>query len=405
MNKYKTDAIEDTILPQRSLSAVMTAQFLSALADNALLFVAIALMRTQHRPEDWIPLLQISFVLVFVVVSPYVGHIADSWPKSHVMMVANMLKLIGAGCLLLGANPLVSYGVVGLGAALYSPAKYGILCELVAPEYLVKANSLMEGSTIVAILTGVAGGGWVVDHSVPLAFTLVIGCYVAAFAVNFAIPVIPAPHARARLHAWNLLKQFLVLGRTLVGDADARFSLVATSIFWGIGATLRILLVSWVPFALGIMDNQTAAGLNALVAVGVAVGASLASVFIHLKTVNRSMLPGLLLGPLVMGAVLSHSLGTVSFYVILIGLCGGAFVVPLNALLQFRGQHSIGSGNTVAVQNLFENIAMLVMLGVYTAAVDEGVTPVGTGLGLGLFILLSLAFLAWLRYRDVKSGA
>jgi LPLT family lysophospholipid transporter-like MFS transporter len=391
-------------LPQRSLTAVMTAQFLSALADNALLFVAIALMRTQHRPEDWIPLLQISFVLVFVLVSPYVGHIADSWPKSQVMMVANLLKLAGAGFLLMGANPLASYAVVGLGAALYSPAKYGILCELVPTDYLVKANSWMEGSTIVAILTGVAGGGWIVDHSVPLAFTLVIGCYVLALAVNFAIPVIPALHAKERLHPWHLLTQFFSLGRILISDADARFSLVATSIFWGIGATLRILLISWVPFVLGIMDNQTAAGLNALVAVGVAIGAAVASACIHLKTINRALLPGLLLGPLVMIAVMMHSLMAVGFFVVLIGLCGGAFVVPLNALLQYCGQRSIGSGNTVAVQNLFENLAMLVMLGVYTGAVDEGVTPVGSGLGLGVFILLSLAFLAWLRYRDHERG-
>lgn len=398
----RINIIEDRILPQRSLTAVMIAQFLSALADNALLFVAIALMRAQHRPDDWIPLLQISFVLVFVLVSPFVGHIADSWPKGRVMLVANLIKLVGAGCLLLGANPLISYGVVGLGAALYSPAKYGILCELVDTNFLVKANSLMEGSTIVAILIGVAGGGWIVDHSVPLAFTLVIGCYVLAQVVNFAIPVIPAPHAKARLHPWYLLKQFTALGIILFKDADARFSLISTSIFWGIGSTLRVLLIAWVPYVLGIFDNETPAGLNGLVAVGVAIGAALASVSIHLHTVNRALLPGLMLGPLVIGAVASQSLAGVAIYIVLIGACGGAFVVPLNALLQHRGQLSIGSGNTVAVQNLFENLTMLLMLGAYTVTIDTGIKPIGAGVGLGVFILLSLGFLAWLRSRDSR---
>ena len=195
--------------PQRALSAVLVAQFLSALADNALLFVAIALVRQQHRPVEWVPLLQEFFVLAFVLLAPFAGPFADALPKGRVMILSNGLKLSGAVAMISGVHPLLAYGMVGAGAAAYSPAKYGILSELVTAERLVKANSLMEGSTIVAILLGVGSGGWLADQSVPLGLWSVAGCYFAAMSANLSIPTLSAVHPGIRFQPWEMVVDFL----------------------------------------------------------------------------------------------------------------------------------------------------------------------------------------------------
>jgi LPLT family lysophospholipid transporter-like MFS transporter len=389
--------------PRRALPAVLLAQFLSALADNALLFAAIALVRSQGRPEEWVPLLQEFFVLAFVVLAPFVGPFADSLPKGRVMMLSNGLKFIGAGAMLAGLHPLLAYGMVGMGAAAYSPAKYGILSELVGPDKLVKANSLMEGSTIVAILLGVGTGGWLADHSIPLALWSVAACYFVAMLANLAIPKLPAAHPGERFEPWTLLVEFFRTFWSLAKDSDVRFSLYCTSLFWGTGATLRLLLVAWVPLALGIMDASTPANLNGAVAVGIAVGAGLASVWINLETVNRTLLPGLLLGPLIMLLVQVHGVAAAASILALVGLCGGLFIVPLNALLQERGHDSVGAGHAVAVQNVFENLAMLGMIGIYTLSIKLGLDGVKVGLAFGGLVLAGLLPMAWARLRSQSS--
>ncbi len=239
-------------IPRRAIPSVLVAQFLSALADNALLFVAIALVQAQHRPDEWVPLLQEFFVLAFVLLAPFAGPFADALPKGRVMILSNGLKLIGAIAMLSGVHPLFAYGLVGAGAAAYSPAKYGILSELVTAEKLVKANSLMEGSTIVAILLGVGSGGWLADRSITLGLWTVAGCYFTAMLANLLIPKLPAVHPDVRFQPWAMIGDFIKTTWTLVKDRDVRFSLACTSLFWGSGATLRLLLVAWVPLALGI---------------------------------------------------------------------------------------------------------------------------------------------------------
>ncbi len=381
-------------IPNRALPAVLAAQFLSALADNALLFVAIALVRAQHRPEEWVPLLQEFFVLAFVVLAPFAGPFADALPKGRVMLLANGLKFIGAGAMLAGLHPLLAYGMVGMGAAAYSPAKYGILSELVGPDRLVQANSLMEGSTIVAILLGVGSGGWLADRSIPVALWSVAGCYFTAMLANLLIPTLPAAHPGERFQPWVMVVDFFHTVWTLAKDRDVRFSLSCTSLFWGTGATLRLLLVAWVPLALQITDTATAANLNGAVAVGIAVGAGLASAWIKLETVNRALLPGLLLGPLIMLLVNLRGLAEAAAMLAAVGLCGGMFVVPLNALLQERGHETVGAGHAVAIQNLFENLAMLGMIGLYAGSIKLGMDAAQVGLGFGALVLAGLAAIA-----------
>lgn len=383
----------------RAMPAVLTAQFLSALADNALLFAAIALVKTQQHPEEWVPLLQEFFVLAFVVLAPFAGPFADALPKGRVMLLANGLKLVGPAAMLAGFHPLLAYGLVGIGAAAYSPAKYGILSELVASENLVKANSMMEGSTIVAILIGVAAGGWLSDQSVALALWSVAGCYFAAILANLLIPKLPAAHAGERFHPWILTVGFLETTWAMVKDRDIRFSLACTSLFWGSGATLRLLLVAWVPLALAITDTSTPANLNGAVAIGIAGGAALASAWIRLETVNRALIPGLLLGPLIMFLASVDKLAESVVLLALVGLCGGLFVVPLNALLQERGHETVGAGHAVAIQNLFENLSMLAMIGLYTLSMQAGLPATHAGIAFGGLVLAGLVLITASRLR------
>jgi len=390
--------------PRRAMPAVLTAQFLSALADNALLFVAIALVRSQHHPEEWVPLLQEFFVLAYVLLAPFAGPFADALPKGRAMVLANGLKLTGAGAMLSGFHPLLAYGMVGIGAAAYSPAKYGILSELVEPERLVKANALMEGSTIVAILVGVGAGGWLADHSIPVALWSVAGCYLLAMVANLLIPRLPPAHPEQNINPWALTQEFLAITWALVKDRDVRFSLACTSVFWGSGATLRLLLVAWVPLALAIQDTGTPANLNGAVAIGIAIGAGLASALIKLETVNRSLIPGLLLGPIIMVMANSTDLWQAGALLALMGLCGGLFVVPLNALLQERGHATVGAGHAVAVQNLFENLAMLTMIGLYTLSIKAGLSAIQAAMGFGGLILLGLIPIAVARLRPARQA-
>lgn len=384
----------------RGLYPVLAAQFISALADNALLFAAIALLKAYAAPAWHTPLLQEFFVLAYIVLAPFVGPVADAWPKGRVMLVANGLKLAGAVVMLAGVSPLLAYGLVGVGAAAYSPAKYGILSELVSPADLVKANSMMEGSTIAAILLGVVLGGWLADQGPMLAVGFTAAAYLVAAGANLLIPQLAPARPDVPLAPLSLLTEFGGSLRSLWRDNDARFTLIGTSVFWGTGSTLRFLLVAWVPVALGILDTTTPANLSGAVAVGIAVGAVLAARFITLAGVNRALYAGLALGPLIMAFANVTSLYWAAGLLILVGACGGAYVVPLNALLQEKGHASVGAGRAIAVQNFFENLAMLVMVGAYTAMTSAGQPPVRMAILFGALVLAGVAALAWQRVRE-----
>jgi MFS transporter, LPLT family, lysophospholipid transporter len=386
----------------RGMMAVIAAQFLSALADNALLFGALALLRVDHYPAWTEPLLQEFFVAAFIILAPFAGPFADALPKGRVMLISNGLKLAGALGMWAGLNPFLTYGLVGVGAAAYSPAKYGILSELVSADQLVKANGLLESSTIAAILSGAIAGGVLADWNVWGALAVVTVCYGAAAAANLLIPRLPAARALSSVSLGTVLRTFGNAVRVMVRTPDTRFSMTGTSLFWGAGATLRFLLVAWVPIALGISNNKMPAYLNGMVAVGIVIGAGLASKFITLARADRALPAGVLLGLAVCVVAVTTNIAAAFTVMALIGACGGFFVVPLNALLQERGKETVGSGNAIAVQNLVENSSMLVMIGLYTLSVRAG-APVVTIAGLfGIALAVAIAGL-WL-YRVRSRG-
>ncbi|EAQ5908515.1 lysophospholipid transporter LplT [Salmonella enterica subsp. enterica serovar Derby] len=392
----------NTSIWSKGMLSVIVAQFLSAFGDNALLFATLALLKAQFYPDWSQPVLQMVFVGAYILFAPFVGQIADSFAKGRVMMVANGLKLAGAAGICLGVNPFVGYTLVGIGAAAYSPAKYGILGELTTGDKLVKANGLMEASTIAAILLGSVAGGVLADWHVITALVACALAYAGAVAANLFIPKLVAARPGQSWRLSAMTRSFFSACVVLWRNGETRFSLVGTGLFWGAGVTLRFLLVLWVPVALGITDNATPTYLNAMVAVGIVVGAGAAAKLVTLETVSRCMPAGILIGVVVAIFSLQHALLPAYALLLLIGMLGGFFVVPLNALLQERGKKSVGAGNAIAVQNLGENSAMLLMLGLYSLAVLVGVPAVAIGIGFGVLFALAIAAL-WIWQRRQAS--
>jgi len=385
----------DAPLMSRNMLAVIVAQFFSAFGDNALLFVTLAVLKNQFYPDWSQPILQMLFVATYILLAPFVGQMADSFAKGRVMMFANSLKLLGALTICFGFNPFLGYTLVGIGAASYSPAKYGILTEITSGERLVKANGLMEGSTIAAILLGSVAGGILADWNLVAALVVCAMTYAMAVVANIFIPRLTAARPGQSWLFGAMLRSFIAATKLLWRNGETRFSLLGTSLFWGAGVTLRFLLVLWVPVALGISDNKTPTTLNAMVAIGIVIGAAAAAKMVTLQTVRRCMPAGVLIGVMVVVFALQTSLLNAYLVLMLIGALGGFFVVPLNALLQERGKASVGSGNAIAVQNLGENTAMLLMLGLYTVAIKLGAPAVVTGVGFGAIFAVAIAVLWW----------
>lgn len=380
--------------------AVLVAQFLSAFADNALLVTAIALLKL-HGSVGLAPMLQEAFVVPFMLLAPFVGSFADAIPKGRAMFASNALKLAGSALMVFGLDPLVCYAIVGIGAAAYSPAKYGILPQLFGPLTLVKANGLLEGSTIAAILLGVVAGGMVSDKSVEGALFFVLACYAAAAGVNLLIPKL-APE-REDLNVKTLLPDFFRAFKRLLGNGDARFTLVGTSLFWGSGATLRIALFAWVPVALAISDNKTPATLMGVVSIGIVFGAAAAAAWVRLEKVNRVLLAGITIGPLIAVLAYVSSEPAAMFLLVLVGFCGGFYAVPLNALLQERGHEMIGAGRALAVQNFFENLTIFTLVGIYAATEKSGFPVRESIAAFGAFILLGMLAISVLRMKSCRT--
>jgi len=388
----------------RGMLALLVAQFISALADNALLFAAIALLKAMTAPNWQMPLLQEFFAIAFILLAPFVGPFADHWPKGRVLLISNTLKFLGVGSMLAGLHPLLAYGLVGVGAAAYSPAKYGILSELVNAEKLVKANSMIEGSTIIAILLGAILGGLLADISVNVALVVISGCYIVAAIANLLIPRLPPAHPMPHFMPGLLIKDFFSAFKVLFNNPDTRFALIGTSIFWSAGSTLRFLLIAWVPVALGIMDNSTPANLSGVVAIGIALGAGAAARFVTLKTVNRAMYAGLLIGVLIMLFSFANSMSIAAIMLVLIGVCGGFYVVPLNALIQERGHETVGSGHAIAIQNFFENCCMVSIVGLYALLAKSGIGAVALVMIFGALSLIAVTTLSWFRICKTETS-
>ncbi|MBM4201459.1 MAG: lysophospholipid transporter LplT [Gammaproteobacteria bacterium] len=368
----------------RGLHALVVAQFLSAFSDNAILFVVVAIVLKSGAAGGWyIPALQSVFLVAFVACAPWVGPAADQFSKPRVLIAANLLKAAGTLLILAGLEPLLAYAVVGAGAALYSPAKYGILPELVPREHLVRANSLVEGSTIAAILVGTLVGAKLADHSVPLALSLTAALYGLSAMAGSALPPLAPRGARLDLALGQLAERI----RTLFASPRARLVVLSLSLFWASAATLRIVLVAWAPLVLGTKSAGDIAELTLFLAIGIIIGSLAAPRLITLERIRQARLPayGLAMSFLLLAEV--DGVWAARTVLLAIGTAGGLFVVPLNAAMQHIGHQTIGSGGAVALQNLFQNLTMLVAVSGYTLAAALGAGPVSAIFALGALML------------------
>lgn len=408
----------------RGFYTIMAAQFFSSLADNALLVVAIALLIDLHAPAFLIPLLKFVFVLFYVILAPFVGAFADSMPKGRVMFISNTIKIVGCGLLFVAMHQysaLLAYAVIGLGAAAYSPAKYGILTELLPPEKLVIANGWIEGLTVASIVLGTVLGGTLitpavslyllalelplVDTATEISIFIVAIIYVAAAVFNLFIPNTGIDHRIPKKNPFYLIQEFAHCVKLLWTDKLGQISLAVTTLFWGAGATLQFIVIEWAEVALDFQLNK-AAQLQGVVALGIAIGAVMAARMIALKQ-SLSVIPmGFATGLVVTIMIFVHDLWTAIFLLILIGGMAGFFVVPMNALLQHRGHILMGAGHSIAVQNFNENLSILVMLTFYALLIFFEVHIYVVIVLFGVFMTIIMALVRkWHNYNQSKEDS
>jgi MFS family permease len=395
---------------------ILIAQFLSALADNALLFAAIALLVELNAPSWHTPVLQEFFVFSYIVLAPFVGAFSDALPKGRVMFISNNIKLLGCIGMLAGVNPLYAYGIVGLGAAAYSPAKYGILTEYLAADQLVAANAWMEGATVLAIILGAIIGGIMLNpvllHTIALelpilaefdvakfAIVLIIGLYITAAICNLFIPKTAPDHKPSKRDPVSLIRDFWHSFLQLWRDPLGEVSLAVTTLFWGAGATLRLVILTWAVLILK-FDIQQATQLTATVAVGIAIGAVIAGRYVSLNQAIKVIPAGILMGLVVISMIFVTSPVIAAILLAFIGMLGGFFVVPMNALLQHRGHLLMGAGHSIAVQNFNENLSILLMLGLYAVLDHQNWSINAITIVFGVFVSLSMLIIQ-IRYRHI----
>jgi len=399
----------------RAFYTILLAQFLSALADNALLFAAIGLLVFSSAPEWYSPLLQTVFVIAYIVLAPLVGPFADALPKGRVMLIANTLKFAGCLTMLAGLHPLLAYAIVGIGAAMYSPAKYGILTELLPSEKLVVANSWMEGTTVAAIVLGAIIGGALINPHLAerilataglsatviapkFAIVVITGLYLGAAFINLFIPRLPIDHKLPNRSPLYILHDFGHSFLLLWRDPLGQVSLAVTTLFWGVGATLRLLIIAWAALNLKYGLDQ-ATQLTAASAFGIAIGSILAGKFVRLQRAISVLPAGILLGFVPIALIWVESLIPAVLLLTLAGVLAGYFVVPMNALLQHRGHLLMGAGHSIAQQNFNENISILLLTGAYALMVRADWHIHTIVLVFGLFISTVMATV-WLRHRN-----
>ncbi len=393
---------------------IMAAQFFSSLADNALLVAAIALLRQMQEPAWMTPALKQCFVVSYVVLAPLVGAFADSMPKGKVMLITNGIKVVGCLLMLFALHPLLAYAVVGFGAAAYSPAKYGILTELLPAKQLVIANGWIEGTTVTSIILGVLLGGLLVSERVShyllgfdipvletgidtgpeMAISVIAVFYVVAAVFNWFIPDTGVDHRIPSRNPLFLIREFAHCVSLLWRDKLGQISLATTTLFWGAGATLQFIVIDWAARALGYNLSQ-ASYLQGVVAAGIAVGAVLAARFVALRNAVGVLPIGAAMGLIVIAMIFVNSLSMAVVLMVAIGACAGFFVVPMNALLQHRGHVLMGAGHSIAVQNFNENIGILFMVGMYLFMVREGMSVNRAIVLFGMFVAGTMVLVLW----------
>ncbi|MGB6096907.1 MAG: lysophospholipid transporter LplT [Comamonas thiooxydans] len=414
---------------KRGFYTIMSAQFFSSLADNALFVTAVELLRANGAPEWQRAALVPMFALFYVVLAPFVGAFADALPKGRVMFISNAIKVMGCLMMLFGHHPLIAYAVIGLGAAAYSPAKYGILTELLPASQLVKANGWIEGLTITSIILGVLVGGQLVgptisqhllgfdfpyfntgvDTPAEAAIALLILIYVVAAWFNLHIPLTGVamrplredPNKSLVANLLGLLPDFWQCSKRLWADKLGQISLSTTTLFWGASGNLRYIVLAWGAAALGYSTTQASA-LVGVVAIGTAVGAVLASMRMRLDNATRVIPLGVLMGLLVVCMIFIDNLWVAVPFLILLGGLGGFLVVPMNALLQHRGHNLMGAGRSIAVQNFNEQLAILAMGGFYSLSTKMGLTAFGAITVFGLLVAASMVLIGIWHWNNCK---
>ncbi len=401
----------------RGFYTIMAAQFFSSLADNALLIAAIALLTTMNSPAWMTPLLKLFFVLSYVLLAAFVGAFADALPKGRVMFITNLIKVVGCAMMFFRVHPLFAYAMVGFGAAAYSPAKYGILTELLPPEKLVAANGWIEGLTVASIILGTVMGGALVnthisaillsfnfpfidtgiDTPTEAALVVIIGAYLIAAIFNLKIPDTGARYAHQQRNPVKLIVDFAGCFSTLWKDKLGQISLAVTTLFWGAGATLQFIVLKWAEKSLR-MPLDRAAILQGVVAVGVAAGAMAAARFVPLKKSLGVMPLGIAMGIVVIMMTMVHSVWIAYPLLVIIGALSGYFVVPMNALLQHRGHVLMSAGHSIAVQNFNENLSVLTMLVLYALMVK-------LNLNVNLVIVMFGLFVSGMMYVIMRKHA
>ncbi|MDO4705616.1 MAG: lysophospholipid transporter LplT [Comamonadaceae bacterium] len=405
-------------------STIMSAQFFSSLADNALFVVAVEMLLRSAAPEWQRAALVPMFALFYVVLAPFVGAFADAHPKGWVMFISNAVKVMGCLMMTYDSHPLLAYAIVGLGAAAYSPAKYGILTELLPPSMLVKANGWIEGLTIASIILGVMLGGalvsdvyygWVAHAAglgaifhdpIQAALGTITVIYALAAVINVFIPrtgAAPRPMWKGTLGPVGsmqaLMRDFVASNNRLWGDKLGQIALAATTLFWGASGNLRYIVLAWSAAVLGLNTTESAPLLG-VVALGTAVGAVLASIMVKLERASRVLPLGMLMGLVVVGMQWVDSIYVAMGFFVVAGVLGGYLVVPMNALLQHRGHNLMGAGRSIAVQNFNEQLCILGLGLVYALATKWGLSAPLAMTAFGLLVLGVTGLIAlWYRHN------
>jgi MFS transporter, LPLT family, lysophospholipid transporter len=402
---------------------IMAAQFFSSLADNALLVAAIQMLRDLDSPAWMTPALKQCFVLSYVLLAPVVGAFADSMPKGRVMLLTNGIKVAGCTLMLFTLHPLLAYAVVGLGAAAYSPAKYGILTELLPARQLVVANGWIEGTTVASIILGVLLGGVLIsgpissvllaidipridtgiDTPPQAAICVIMGAYGIAGLFNLYIPNTGVDHRTPSKNPFFLIREFGHCCALLWRDRLGQISLATTTLFWGAGATLQFIVIDWAASHL-CYNLSRASYLQGVVAIGIALGAVAAARFVSLRNAVKVLPLGILMGLAIIGMIYVQVLETSVVLMTLIGAIAGFFVVPMNAMLQHRGHVLMGAGHSIAVQNFNENIGVLVMLAFYALLVFLGTSTNEVIVLFGLFVAGMMVLVMWRHRINLAKG-
>ena len=410
---------------KKGFSTIMSAQFFSSLADNALFVAAVELLRAANAPEWEMAALVPMFALFYVVLAPVVGAFADALPKGRVMFLSNAIKVAGCLLMLAGLHPLLAYALVGLGAAAYSPAKYGILTELLPPSQLVKANGWIEGLTIASIILGVVLGGqlvgpvvapWLLAFDMPgvdlgiaaaaeAAIATIVLVYALAAAINLRIPRTATPLRPMKGHVVELLVEFAQCNARLWRDKLGQISLATTTLFWGVAGNLRYIVLAWAAAALGYSTTQASA-LVGVVAIGTGLGAVVAAVVMRLDRATAVIPLGIGMGLLVIAMIAIRELHIAAPFLMVLGALGGFLVVPMNALLQHRGHNLMGAGRSIAVQNFNEQACILGLGAFYAGMTSFGLSAFGAIAIFGLVVAATMeAVRRWHRHNLRHHGA